>query len=45
MEPLVQETLSKQEVYNLLKLSKEHIRTATKYELLTIYEGWIKSWT
>ena len=45
MEPLVQETLSKQEVYNLLKLSKEPIRTATKYELLTIYEGWFKSWT
>ena len=36
MEPLVQETLSKQEVYNLLKLSKEPRRTPTKYELLTI---------
>lgn len=45
MEPLVQETLSKQEVYNLLKLSKEPKRSTTKYEFITIYEGWFKSWT
>lgn len=45
MEPLVQETLLKQEVYNLLKLSREPKRSTTKYEFVTIYEGWFKSWT
>lgn len=46
MEPLVQETLTKQEVYNLFRLSREpKRRSITKLEFVTIYEGWFKSWT